>query len=461
MYSLGVIFYEMWMPAFDTGMERHTYLTTLRRTGEPPKHLNGTDDIPKQVHSIIRWLLNHNPRERPSASQLLESPHLPARTETEEQYFQEMLRIVARPQFTLFEKLIQSLFSQPTRDQIDFTFDTGLVTDNADRPAFDYQLHGATRYHLLEQTRHDASRVLERVFRIHGAERFHTGVVVPWPAEPSSVTTSALGRMRIMGLHMYESCLQALSKALRDVVLEVAEAAVASNAPVYLDSAGTRVCLPFDLCTPFARFVGRQRIQRLKRFAIDRVFRRSKDEMKPRELLEGSIDILCQPGDSMGGWQAEQQTLGPYVMSSARVLGELVAAPVQDKGGVSLSVEASQWLLTAGAAETEAFYIVRDSLEYLNELHRDRRPGRLGSPTIQPELSGQEHGALGAYYLRCGNARVLRGLRLLLQLSDAQEQVLSEVLSAASYTAWEHLCAGSYRHISHSTFGINTAIACV
>jgi translation initiation factor 2-alpha kinase 4 len=56
---------------------------------------------------------------------------------------------------------------------------------------------------------------------------------------------------------------------------------------------GGIVSIPHDLRVPFARYIGRNGINHLKRFTIDKVFRERKVYgLHPRELIECAFDIV-------------------------------------------------------------------------------------------------------------------------------------------------------------------------
>lgn len=68
MYSLGVVFFELWHP-FGTAMERHITLLDLKQKGNlPPLWVA---DFPEQA-TLLRRLMSPSPSERPSATELLE-----------------------------------------------------------------------------------------------------------------------------------------------------------------------------------------------------------------------------------------------------------------------------------------------------------------------------------------------------------------------------------------------------
>lgn len=78
MYSLGVIFFELWHP-FATAMERHLVLSDLKQKGDPP--ISWATQFTDQSN-LLRRLLAPSPSDRPSAVEILQN-ELPPRMEDE------------------------------------------------------------------------------------------------------------------------------------------------------------------------------------------------------------------------------------------------------------------------------------------------------------------------------------------------------------------------------------------
>ena len=96
MFSVGIILFEMCRPPFSTGMERVQTLRALRDTGAIPT------DFPSEgpfsaFRQIISWLVKHQPTQRPSTAELLMSPLLPPRIDTDSMYLQEITEALWRP----------------------------------------------------------------------------------------------------------------------------------------------------------------------------------------------------------------------------------------------------------------------------------------------------------------------------------------------------------------------------
>lgn len=73
MYSLGVVFFELWHP-FNTAMERHVILSDLIQKGAPPP--TWVAEFPEQA-SLLQRMMSSSPSDRPSATELLQHaiPH--------------------------------------------------------------------------------------------------------------------------------------------------------------------------------------------------------------------------------------------------------------------------------------------------------------------------------------------------------------------------------------------------
>lgn len=78
MYSLGIVFFELWHP-FGTAMERQIVLSDLKQKGELPARW--VAEFPEQA-SLLRRLMSPSPSERPSANELLHHA-FPPRMESE------------------------------------------------------------------------------------------------------------------------------------------------------------------------------------------------------------------------------------------------------------------------------------------------------------------------------------------------------------------------------------------
>ncbi|GAA5836580.1 hypothetical protein JCM9279_000433 [Rhodotorula babjevae] len=235
MYSLGIVFFEMWHP-FKTGMERIQVLHDLRRPEIvfPPTW----DKVKLARHTkIVQACLTHNPELRPSPKDLLSSDLLPPRVGDDS--IEETIRLLSQSGTTHAQTLISALFNQSDEDRMrkDYSYDfydgQGAKVDNDP----------------YAQLVHDK---LSRIFRQKGAVQMDSPLLMP------------------------HSQIYASRKPVR-----------------LLDADGTIVCLPFQLNIPFCRMVARDTsLTRLKRWTIAPVFRQAAAGGQPRAVLNAAFDIV-------------------------------------------------------------------------------------------------------------------------------------------------------------------------
>ncbi|KAG0039161.1 hypothetical protein BGZ82_009421 [Podila clonocystis] len=234
MYSLGIIFFEMCYP-LATGMER---AMTLRNLQQPeiifPKEFP-MDKMAAQVQ-VIRALLNHNLKERPTSLEMLQSELLPPKMEDE--YIQECVRTIANPNTPYYHRLMSALFAQNADKHKDYTYD--FNSGNTAYDQFNALFYGKVRDHMVN------------VFKCHAAVELGTPLLTP------------------------KSDLHDSDK--KSVAL--------------MDSTGGLVQLPYDLTMPFARYISRNNITQLRRFCFGRVYRENMVGGQPMIVHEVDFDIV-------------------------------------------------------------------------------------------------------------------------------------------------------------------------
>ncbi|KAJ1869235.1 eukaryotic translation initiation factor 2-alpha kinase [Coemansia sp. RSA 990] len=237
MYSLGIIFFEMCYP-MRTGMERATVLHNLRKP-----EIVFPADFPFERMSpqvqIIRRLLNHSPRQRPSSAELLESDMLPARLEDEHVW--ETIRTIANPTQPYFPKLLESLFSHPADKHIDATYEFRANDVHTE------QLNAV----FLDRIR----ELMTRVFRMHAAVELSAPPLMPH-TDP------------------FDTQQQQQKPA------------------IFVDERGHVVQLPCDQTAPFARYVARTQMTEIKRYCFDRYFIANAAGGQPISRTAASFDAV-------------------------------------------------------------------------------------------------------------------------------------------------------------------------
>ncbi|UKZ72864.1 hypothetical protein TrVFT333_000501 [Trichoderma virens FT-333] len=231
MYSLGIIFFEMcYLPMM--GMQKADVLGQLRR----PVPVLPSDFRPaeKTQTEIVLSLVNHNPKERPSSSDLLKSGKLPVQMESET--IRRTLAGLADPNSPYYQKMLSTLFARPVEAAKNFAWDMNGTTPSSAE--------------LLNQS--IVKNALVAIFRRHGAlEATRTSIY------PKTVHH-------------------------------------ADNAVRLLDSNGTVLQLPYDLTMGHARMLAKhsQTPPLQRTFTFGSVFRDKQDTGQPQMFGEVDFDIV-------------------------------------------------------------------------------------------------------------------------------------------------------------------------
>ncbi|CAM9886395.1 unnamed protein product [Ectocarpus sp. 4 AP-2014] len=259
MWSLGVILFEMLAPRFSTLMERAGVMTALRSPGEAEFPPAFEERVPDNAKQVIRWLLMADAGARPTAAELLSSALLPPKLEVEASFLREALRVMGNPESDTFQVVVKALLDQETAEHVEHWYDhEPLKTVSAripiEAPAVALVCDG-----------------LRRVFETHGATPVAPPIIRPKP--PPSLAPPASASRGLVRL---------------------------------VDRKGAVVTLPGNLTAPFARFVARSGVTRLKRYQIDRIFLaggagESDDHSSDRscvEAWEADFDIISSAHSS-------------------------------------------------------------------------------------------------------------------------------------------------------------------
>ncbi|KAJ0323998.1 hypothetical protein Brms1b_001245 [Colletotrichum noveboracense] len=232
MYSLGIIFFEMcYQPML--GMQRAMVIEQLRQS--PPVLPSDFKPADKIQTEIVTSLLTHNPKERPSSAELLQSGKLPVQMESET--IRRTLAGLADPSSPYYKKMLSTLFARPVEQAKDYAWDM-----NETSPSETDLVNLST-----------VKATLIDIFRRHGA------------------------------LECQRNCLYPRSSHYND-----------SNAVKLLDANGMALQLPFDLTMGHARMLakasGSASVQRV--FTFGNVFRDRNDTGQPLMLGEVDFDIV-------------------------------------------------------------------------------------------------------------------------------------------------------------------------
>ncbi|KAM7217902.1 Serine/threonine-protein kinase GCN2 [Rhypophila decipiens] len=159
MYSLGVIFFEMSYPPM-LGMQRAMVLEQVRVS--PPILPKDFKPADKNHSEILLSLLTHNPKERPSSSDLLKSGKLPVQMESET--IRRAIAGLSDPSSPYYQKMLSTLFARRLEQAKDYAWDMS----SSSGPSQDELM----RRYIVKDT-------LISIFRKHGAVESPTSVLYP------------------------------------------------------------------------------------------------------------------------------------------------------------------------------------------------------------------------------------------------------------------------------------------
>ncbi|XP_039950475.1 eIF-2-alpha kinase GCN2 [Bactrocera tryoni] len=249
MYTLGIILFEMSQPPFETGMERVQTIVALRTAAIViPENMLSDNRYEKTV-KILRWLLNHEPAQRPTAEELLSSDLVPP-AQLEANELQEMLRhALANPQSKAYKHLVARCLQQQSDELLEYTYHFGSSRNMKSWNA-PISLDGFVSLNPIFEC---VKAKVVGLFRKHGGIEVDTPLLSP------------------------------LSKRTNPW-----------NNPVRLMThSGCVVVLPSDLRTEFARHIAMNGVNMMRRYCVDRVYREEKVfNFHPKQSYECAFDII-------------------------------------------------------------------------------------------------------------------------------------------------------------------------
>ncbi|KAK3142214.1 hypothetical protein QOZ80_4BG0343710 [Eleusine coracana subsp. coracana] len=233
MYSLGVIFFELWHP-FATAMERHLVLSDLKQKGDPP--ISWATQFTGQS-ILLRRLLAPSPSDRPSAVEILQN-ELPPRMEDE--WLNDVLRMIQTPEDTyVYDRVISTIFNE----------DRLIAKSQCQHESSKKPTTNIDNSELLDTI----IEVAKEVFKRHCAKRFQ---VSPLHTLDDSFTDNRGKTVKI------------------------------------LTQRGEMLELCYELRTPFVMSIAANQTSSFKRYEISWVHRRAVGHSNPYRFLQGDFDII-------------------------------------------------------------------------------------------------------------------------------------------------------------------------
>ncbi|KAH8310513.1 hypothetical protein KR044_001731 [Drosophila immigrans] len=252
MYTLGIILFEMCQPPFDTSMERAQTIMALRTTAIviPDKMLQDAKN--EKTIKMLRWLLNHDPAQRPTAEELLVSDLVPP-AELEANELQEMLRhALANPQSKAYKNLVARCLQQESDEVLEHT------------------------YHL------SSSRAMKS---------WNSAIVIDDIVSLNPLIEFVKGK--VVNVFRKHGAIEVDSPLLSPLSSRNCSANAISNAVHLMTHSGCVVLLPCDLRTQFARHVTMNGVNLIRRYCVDRVYREERVfNFHPKQNYECCFDII-------------------------------------------------------------------------------------------------------------------------------------------------------------------------
>ncbi|TYH49682.1 hypothetical protein ES332_D10G153100v1 [Gossypium tomentosum] len=240
MYSLGVVFFELWHP-FGTAMERHIILSDLKLKGELPSAWIA--EFPEQA-SLLRCLMSQSPSDRPSAMELLQNA-FPPRMEYE--LLDNILRTMQTSEDTsVYGKVVDAIFDEEM-------LATKNHHQNAGRLQMVHHDTSSIRFADLDTELRDfVAEVSREVFKQHCAKH-----------------------LEIVPMRLLDDC----PKFSRNTVK-------------LLTHGGDMLELCHELRLPFVSWIVANQKFSFKRYEISDVYRRAIGHSPPNRYLQGDFDII-------------------------------------------------------------------------------------------------------------------------------------------------------------------------
>lgn len=295
--------------------------------------------VPVNAQRLILWCLARDPRQRPSAEELLRSHLLPRKIELEQRYLSEALQLLTSPQSESYMQILEALFKKPVKDLVAVTYDTDIAVKATNntlgrdgrrvlsppeallRAVSEIRSGAVDMMSLSSLVMSDSSLVaatasLNRSSNVgklgkggkgmlKRATHRTAGVLAMRAAAAAAVTGSVDGVhgadptvvecfcQNLKQIFESHGAVRLRSPLLRPR-LEMSASCSGGGPAELLNTRGVVLVLPEDLTAPFARAIGRggAATSNIKRYDIDRVYHRSLAGGHPRETLEASFDIV-------------------------------------------------------------------------------------------------------------------------------------------------------------------------
>lgn len=262
LYSLGVLFYELWRP-FRSPSQRLDELERLRTDQSLPDDF--IRSAPANVVEVVTMLTKTDAAERPNARTMLYSELLPHKFESH--LVDDFIQTILNPKTSERKWLLEALFEQQTNPaEVDFSFSISKLA------AVGTESSQEDNRRLIKMQSLVQSSIVNRfkgIFERAGAIHIIAPLIMPY----FDFVEIADGKE----------------------ILSVKPDAMSPSATVtYLDSTGVLVSLPNRSILPWARLIARNNLGGvIKRYSVSPIFR-PRERQEPIQNLEAAFDICCE-----------------------------------------------------------------------------------------------------------------------------------------------------------------------
>jgi histidyl-tRNA synthetase len=273
----------------------------------------------------------------------------------EQRYLEEALELFTNSQSDLFTQIVDGIFSRPTPDAIEITYDTDAAVkannmgqakgkgriptpSQAILNAVEEIRAGSIDSTSINSLAMSASSQVAAATALHRARLTgrlgkggkgmlkrsaqRTAGIIAMRAAASAAVTGALDGVygadptvveavcsRLCGIFQAHGAVHLKSPLLRPRPATAHSLAVGGPVEV-IDTRGTALLLPEDLTAQFARTVGRggSAVANIKRYDVDRIYHKAIAGGHPREFLEATFDIIMED-PQMGGRHIEAESV--------------------------------------------------------------------------------------------------------------------------------------------------------
>lgn len=257
MFSLGIIFFEMWRK-FDSMMQKVEEIRNLTKRHILPLNYSA----PEEVKTIILWLTEANPNDRPNAEDLLRSSYLPHQIDNAT--FEEVLRVAMRPNTVENAWLYQAIFKQENLPFIQFTYNSTSAINKV-------PLINRRKVKVDSMLNTSVNMKFREAFMNAGAVEIHPPLLYPYCKNFTIAVQDRNGTCKAVKIEAHP------------------------NVATFIEKSGITVQLPDNSIMAWAQKIAKNDFGGIvKRFSLQSTYKTAGTREHPKESKEISLDICYE-----------------------------------------------------------------------------------------------------------------------------------------------------------------------